>query len=46
MKKSYRKGGMGALMDEYERAAKELKNLVGNISETDFVNIVDINYKR
>jgi len=41
MKKSYRKGAMGALMDEYERAAKELKNLVGNISETDFVNIVD-----
>ncbi|MBE0571607.1 MAG: DinB family protein, partial [Ignavibacteriaceae bacterium] len=35
MKKKYRKGAIGALMDEYERAAKELKNLVGNISESD-----------
>ena len=41
MIKNYRKGGIGAVMDEYERAAAELKNLVGNISETDFVKIVD-----
>jgi len=41
MIKNYRKGAIGAVMDEYERAAKELKNLVGNISETDFVKIVD-----
>jgi hypothetical protein len=41
MKKKYRKGGIGAVMDEYERAATDLKNLIGNISETDFVKIVD-----
>ena len=41
MKKNYRKGGIGAVMDEYERAAADLKNLIGNISETDFVKIVD-----
>jgi len=41
MIKNYRKGGIGALMDEYERAAEEFKDLVGNISETDFVKIVD-----
>jgi hypothetical protein len=41
MKKKYRKGGIGAVMDEYERAAVDLKNLIGNISESDFVKIVD-----
>lgn len=41
MKKNYRKGGIGAVMDEYERAATEFKNVIGNISETDFVKIVD-----
>ena len=41
MIKNYRKGGIGALMDEYERAAEEMKELVGKISETDFVKIVD-----
>ena len=45
MKNDFRKGAIGALMDEYERAAEELKNLVGNISETDFVKIVDSNTK-
>ncbi|MBE0571770.1 MAG: DinB family protein [Ignavibacteriaceae bacterium] len=45
MKKKYRKGAIGALMDEYERAAKELKNLVGNISESDSVKIVDAETK-
>ncbi len=45
MKINYRKGGIGAVMDEYERAAAELKNLVGNISETDFVKIVDSDTK-
>jgi hypothetical protein len=29
------------VMDEYERAAVDLKNLIGNISESDFVKIVD-----
>jgi hypothetical protein len=41
MIKNYRKGGIGALMDEYGRAAAEFKNLIGKISETDFVKIVD-----
>ena len=30
MKRNYRKGGIGAVMDEYERAAAELKKLIGN----------------
>ena len=41
MKKKYRKGGIGAVMDEYERAAADLKNLIANISEIDFIKIVD-----
>jgi hypothetical protein len=28
MKKAYRKGALGAMMDEYERAASELRRLV------------------
>lgn len=42
-KKNYRKGGIGAIMDEYERAGSELKNLIAKISESDFVRIVDSN---
>lgn len=45
MKTKYRKGAISALMDEYERAAEELINLVGNISETDFTKIVDAETK-
>ena len=41
MKKNYRKGGIGAVMDEYERTAAELKRLIENISDTDFIKIVD-----
>jgi hypothetical protein len=41
MEKKYRKGGIGAVMDEYERAASELKNLVGKISESDYEKIFD-----
>lgn len=41
MKKSYRSGALGALMDEYERAAGELKHLVERIPEEDFVRVVD-----
>lgn len=41
MTKNYRKGAIGAVMDEYERSAAEFKNLVEKISETDFVKIVD-----
>ena len=45
MLKTYRKGGIGAIMDEYERAASEFKNLIGKISESDFVKIVDAETK-
>ena len=45
MKNNYRKGGIGAVMDEYERAAADLKNLVGKISDADFVKIVDSDTK-
>jgi hypothetical protein len=41
MKTNYRKGGIGAVMDEYERAAAEFITLIGNISDSDFVKIVD-----
>lgn len=39
--KTHRIGAIGALMDEYERAAKDLKNLVGQISSLDFEKIID-----
>ena len=41
MKKAYRKGAIGALMDEYERAASELRRLVEQIPDDEFVRIVD-----
>lgn len=41
MRKNYRKGGVGAMMDEYERAAWEIGDLIKRISEEDFVRIVD-----
>jgi uncharacterized damage-inducible protein DinB len=41
LEKKYRKGAIGALMDEYERAAVDLKNLILQISETDFEKVVD-----
>jgi hypothetical protein len=41
MKKSYRPGPVGAMMDEYERAADELKTVMRNISQPDYVTILD-----
>lgn len=41
MRESYRKGAIGALMDEYERAAAELRELVEQIPDDDFVQVVD-----
>jgi uncharacterized damage-inducible protein DinB len=41
VRESYRSGAIGALMDEYERAAEELKCLIEQIPEDDFVRIVD-----
>ena len=48
MKKSledYRKGAVGALMDEYERAALELKALVEPVSEEYYKRIADVETK-
>src|SRR5574341_1216582 len=45
MTKTYRKGGVGAMMDEYERAAGELKNVLGRASEEQFNRIVDTQTK-
>jgi uncharacterized damage-inducible protein DinB len=41
----YRKGAIGALMDEYERAAIELKSIVENINKDDYTRIVDTETK-
>ncbi len=37
----YRKGAIGALMDEYERAALELKSIVENVSKDVYEQIAD-----
>lgn len=37
----YRKGAVGALMDEYERAVFELKTIVRRIGEENYVRIAD-----
>lgn len=37
----YRKGAIGSLMDEYERAAFELKSIVKSVGETDYTRIVE-----
>jgi len=39
--KVYRSGPVGALMDEYERAAREYKQLISSISQEDFIKIID-----
>lgn len=41
MRDFYRSGAIGALMDEYERAALELTRLVQRIADDDFARIVD-----
>jgi uncharacterized damage-inducible protein DinB len=41
MKRTFRDGSIGALMDEYERAALGLKKLVVSLSEDEFVEILD-----
>ena len=37
----YRPGGVGAMMDEYERAAFELKTLIASVSAEDYERIAD-----
>jgi uncharacterized damage-inducible protein DinB len=41
MRESYREGAVGALLDEYERAAWELRRLVEGIAEEDLARVVD-----
>lgn len=41
MSKTYRTGAIGALMDEYERAAEDLKKILENLSQDLFVKIYD-----
>jgi len=41
MKKTYREGEPGALLDEYERATEELKNLIAELSEPNYKAIAD-----
>jgi uncharacterized damage-inducible protein DinB len=41
MRKSYRNGPIGALMDEYERAASELRRLVEQLPEDEVVRVAD-----
>jgi uncharacterized damage-inducible protein DinB len=36
MKRTYRSGGVGAMMDEYERAASDIERIVSGISDADF----------
>ena len=45
MRESYREGAVGALMDEYERAAWALQRLVGLMAEEDVVCVVDTQTK-
>src|SRR5215204_5382162 len=41
LRESYREGAVGALMDEYERAAWELRRLIEPMAEEDVVRVVD-----
>ena len=41
----YRQGAVGALMDEYERAALELKKLVTNLAAADYDRLADAETK-
>jgi len=41
MRESYREGPVGALMDEYERAAWDLRRLIERVPEAEFVRVAD-----
>jgi len=45
MNKQFRNGALGALMDEYERAIEELKNLLQTIDTATFTRILDAQTK-
>jgi uncharacterized damage-inducible protein DinB len=42
MSRTFRKGGVGAMMDEYERAAAELSGILGRISDEEFERVRDL----
>ncbi len=39
--KVFREGAVGALMDEYERASVDFKEIINGLSQADFVKILD-----
>jgi uncharacterized damage-inducible protein DinB len=41
MKKNFRTGAVGAMLDEYERAAREFQSLIQEIGEDEFTRIAD-----
>ena len=41
MRKTYRKGAVGAMMDEYERAAADLVGIIRGLSDNDFEVVRD-----
>ncbi len=41
MRTNFRRGAIGALMDEYERASIELNNYVEQIAESEFEKLID-----
>lgn len=45
MKKTYRKGAVGALMDEYERATAELTKILESISDEEYARVRDTETK-
>lgn len=45
MKKTYRKGAVGALMDEYERATAEMTKILESISDEEYARIRDTETK-
>ena len=41
MNKTYRKGAVGAMMDEYERAAAEFRSRIAGLTEEQYTQIMD-----
>lgn len=41
MKKIFREGALGALLDEYERACEDLKNTLSDVSQEEFLAVAD-----
>ncbi len=41
MLKAYRKGAVGALMDEYERASIDFKEIINELPQSEYIKILD-----